>query len=149
MRPWTLAAVTLAVVSIGIAFASGAFRKDSKPHVAPPPQPNAAEKAAIRQAVLKVAAQLGEPKPTHGVLVPTTTRSAGLVEADASGSDTPVYFVLVHGQFTDKTTSTKGTLLALTIDPDTNKVLQAGFVGSTPNLKAIGRPEVLPLPADS
>ena len=72
--------MALAVASIGIALAAGAFRKDSKPHVAPPPQPTAAEKAAIRQAVLKVAAELGDQDPTDGTLVPTTTRSAELVD---------------------------------------------------------------------
>ena len=141
--------MALAVVSIGIAYGSGAFREDSKPHVAPPPRPNAAEKAAIRRAVLKVAAQLGEPSPTDGVLVPTTTRSAELVDTDTASSDAPVYFVLVHGRFTDESTSTAGTMLALTIDPATDKVVNAGFVAATPNLKAIGEPEVLPLPADS
>jgi hypothetical protein len=149
MRPWTLAAVALAVVSIGIAFASGAFRDHSQPDAAPPPRPDAAGKATIRQAVLTVASQLGEPNPTGAVLVPTTTRSAGLVDSDTNEPDIPVYFVLVHGRFTDDSTSTTGTMLALTVDPATNKVLQAGFVGSTPNLKAIGKPEVLPLPADS
>jgi hypothetical protein len=149
MRPWTLGAVAVAVVSVGIAYGSGAFRDGSQSHVSPPPRPGAAEKAAIRQAVLTVAAQLGEPSPTDGVLVPTTTKSAELVDTDTDQADLPVYFVLVHGRFTDDSTSTTGTMLALTVDPATIKVLNAGFVGSTPNLQAIGIPEPLPLPADS
>jgi hypothetical protein len=150
MRPFALAAVGIAVVSVGIAVASGAFRDNSQPHAhAAPPRPDTAEKAAIRKRVLEVAAQLGEPNPTDGVLVPTTTKSAELVGTDTGQADIPVYFVLVHGRFADDSTSTTGTMLALTVDPATNKVLNAGFVGSTPNLKAIGTPEPLPLPADS
>jgi len=149
MRPFALAAVGIAVVSVGIAFASGAFRDGSKPHGTPPPRPDGAEKAAIRERVLEVSSKLGEPNPTGGVLVPTTTRSAELVDTHTDQADIPVYFVLVHGKFTDVGTSTTGTMLALTIDPETNKVLNAGFVGSTPDLKAIGTPEALPLPADS
>ena len=155
MRPFALAAVGVAVVSVGIAVASGAFRDGSKPHRAAPPRPDAAEKAAIRQRVLEVASKLGEPTPTGGVLVPTTTRSADPVDTDTDQADIPVYFVLVHGAFSDDSAvpagakPVTGTILALTIDPATNKVLNAGFVGSTPNLEAIGTPEPLPLPADS
>jgi hypothetical protein len=108
--------------------------------VAPPP-PDATELAAIRQLDLRTASEMGEPSPTDGVLVPTTRRRAELVDVDTNEPDTAVYFVLVHGRFTD------GNLLALTIDPGTNESIDSGLVGAMPDVNAMGTPEPLP-PAD-
>jgi hypothetical protein len=70
-------------------------------------------------------------------------------------TDTPVYFVLVHGNFavagaapspSTVATPIRGTVLTLTIDPATNTITDAGIENTTPDLNAIGVPQPLPLP---
>lgn len=142
-RVAVLAAAVLAVAGLGSAYATGALGGDSNPRtvgVAPPP-PDAAQLGSIRQLVLQAATSMGDPSPTDGVVVPTTRRLAELVDVDTNEADTPVYFVLVHGDFTG------GRLLTLTIDPATNEPLGSGLVGKMPDLKAIGTPEPLSLGA--
>lgn len=97
------AAAAVAAVTIGVAAATGAFGGNSQPRLvgdAPPP-PGAAELAALERLALQAAATMGDSAPTGGVLVPTTRRLAELVDVDTDEPDTPVYFVLVHGEFTD------------------------------------------------
>ena len=142
MRLAVLAAAVLAAAGLGAAYAAGALGGDSHPHLAqgtPPPRPDATELAAIRRLVLTEASKKGDPSPTGGVVVPTTRRLVELVDVDTAEADIPVYFVLVHGEFTN------GTLLTLTIDPQTNESIGTGLTGSTPDLDAIGKPEPLPL----
>src|SRR3954447_329998 len=101
MRLFGLAALALAALTFGIAGAAGAFHRGSNVVTAVPPSPAPAELAAIRQVVLQAASAMGDPSPTDAVLVPTTRRLAELVDVDTAEPDTPVYFVLVHGRFTD------------------------------------------------
>src|SRR4051812_39237061 len=104
MRVLGLAALALAALTFGIAVAAGAFQQGSNVVKAVvPPSPAPAELAAIQQLVLRAAARMGDPSPTDGVLVPTTRRLAELVDVDTAEPDTPVYFVLVHGRFSDCT----------------------------------------------
>jgi hypothetical protein len=63
-----------------------------------------------------------------------------------------VYFVLVHGTFTDYraripkgANPPTGTILALTVDPRTNLSLVTGLVKAMPDLIAMGNPQALPL----
>jgi hypothetical protein len=158
MRLAVLAAVILVAAGLGSAYAAGAFGSDSQPRPTAtgvaPPMPDTAELAAIRQLVLRAATNMGDSTPTDGVIVPTTRRLAELVDVATAEPDTPVYFVLVHGAFTDYAaripkgaTPPTGTLLTLTIDPATNEVLGAGLVGQMPDVNAIGAPEPLPLEA--
>jgi hypothetical protein len=144
MRLAVLAAAILVAAGLGSAYAAGALGGDSPPNTvaagAAPPPPKATELAAIRQLVLESAAGMGDSHPTGAVLVPTTRRLAELVDVDTAESDTPVYFVLVHGEF-----KKSGSLLALTIDPATNTLLDTGLVGALPDVNAIGTPEPLSL----
>jgi hypothetical protein len=156
MRLAVLAAFVLVAAGFGSAYAAGAFGGGSRPHpattgVAPPP-PDEAELATIRQLVLEASTNLGDPTPTDGVVVPTTRRLAELVDVDTDEPDTPAYFVLVHGAFTDYAArvpkgaeAPTGTLLAVTIDGATNEVLGGGLVGAMPDVNAIGNPEPLEL----
>jgi hypothetical protein len=146
MRLAVLAAAILLAAGLGSAYAAGALGGGSRSHavaadVAPPP-PDASELAAIRQLVLEKAAKMGDPSPTGAVLVPTTRRLAELVDVDTAEPDTPVYLVLVHGEFENG-----GSLLALTIDSATNTLLGNGLVGAMPDVNAIGTPEPLTLSA--
>jgi hypothetical protein len=156
MRLAVLAAAILAAAGLGSAYAAGAFGGDSQPHPAAtgvaPPSPDATELGVIRELTLKAASNFGDPTPTDGVLVATTRRLAELVDVDTNEPDTPVYFVLVHGRFTDYAARIPkgakpptGTLLTLTIDPATNKSLDSGLVRNMPDLNAIGTPQPLPL----
>jgi hypothetical protein len=152
MRLLGLAALALAALTFGIAAAAGAFHRG--PNGVAPPSPAPAELAAIRQLVLQAASTMGDPSPTDGVLVPTTRRLAELVDVDTAEPDTPVYFVLVHGRFTDYRApvpkggkAPTGTILTLTIDPGTSQSLGTGLVGAMPDLNAIGKPEPLSLGA--
>jgi hypothetical protein len=150
-----LAAAVLAALSFGIAAAAGAFDRGS--HVlavqgGTPPPPDETELAAIRQLVLRAAAAMGDHAPTDGVVVPTTRRLAELVDVDTAEPDTPVYFVLVHGEFTASDVSVQpgakaptGTILTLTIDPTTNESLDTGLVAAMPDVNAMGEPEPLRL----
>ena len=157
MRLALLAAAILVATGLGSAYAAGALGGDAHPRpaatgVAPPP-PDKAELAAIRQLVLQAASNFGDPTPTNGVVVPTARRLAELVDVDTAEADTPVYFVLVHGAFTDYAAripkggkAPTGTLLTLTIDAATNDVLGSGLVGAMRDVSAIGDPEPLQLP---
>ena len=157
MRWLGLGAAAVAAVTIGVAAAAGAFGGGSQGGLggeAPPP-PGAAELASVRQLVLQAAARMGDGAPTDGVLVPTTRRLAELVDVDTAEPDTPVYFALVHGEFTDYgarlpkgAKPPTGTILTLTIDPGTNQSLDTGLVGAMPDLNAMGEPEPLPLGGD-
>jgi hypothetical protein len=141
MRLLVLVAALLVAAGLGSAYAAGAFGGDAKPQtagVAPPP-PDAAQLASIRQVVVRAATRLGDPHPTDGVVVPTTRRLAELVDVDTAEADIPVYFVLVHGDFTG------GRLLTLTIDPETNRSLATGLVAAMPDVNAIGTPQPLSL----
>lgn len=151
------AAAAVAAVTIGVAAATGAFGGNSQPRLvgdAPPP-PGAAELAALERLALQAAATMGDSAPTGGVLVPTTRRLAELVDVDTDEPDTPVYFVLVHGEFTDYgarlpkgAKPPTGTILTLTIDARTNQSLDTGLVGAMPDLNTMGDPEPLPLGTD-
>jgi len=142
MRWLGLGAAAVAAVTIGVAAAAGAFGGGSQGGLggeAPPP-PGAPELASIRQLVLQAAARMGDEAPTDGVLVPTTRRLAELVDVDTAEPDTPVYFALVHGEFTDYgarlpkgAKPPTGTILTLTIDPGTNQSLDTGLVGAMPH----------------
>jgi len=146
MRLFGLAALGLAALTFGIAGAAGAFHRGSNVVTGVPPSPAPAELAAIRQVVLQAASAMGDPSPTDAVLVPTTRRLAELVDVDTAEPDTPVYFVLVHGRFTDpRAPVPKSTILTLTIDPGTNQSLDTGLVGAMPDVNAIGTPEPLSL----
>src|SRR3954453_3110109 len=153
MRVLGLAALALAALTFGIAVAAGAFQQGSNVVKAVvPPSPAPAELAAIQQLVLRAAARMGDPSPTDGVLVPTTRRLAELVDVDTAEPDTPVYFVLVHGRFTDHSApvpkgakASTAALLTLTIDPGTNQSINTGLVSAAPDLNAIGTPEPLSL----
>ena len=157
MRWLGLGAAAVAAVTIGVAAATGAFGGNSQPALAAeaPPPPDAIELDSIRQLVVQTAAAMGDAAPTNGVLVPTTRRLAELVDVDTDEPDTPVYFVLVHGEFTDygarRPKGAKpptGTILTLTIDPGTNRSLDTGLVGAMPDVNAMGEPEPLPLGGD-
>lgn len=140
MKLLGLVGAALAALTFGIAAAGGAFHRGADAvNSVPPPSPAPAELATIRRLVLAAAAKMGDPSPTGGVLVPTTSRRAELVDVDTAEADIPVYFVLVHGRFEG------GTLLTLTVDPSTNRSLGAGVVGAMPDLNAIGRPQPLSL----
>ena len=143
MRYLALAAAAVAAVTLSAAAAAGAFNGDSHPrtHGTVPPSPTPSELATIRRIVLQSAARMGDPRPTDGVLVPTTRRRAELVDVDTAEADIPVYFVLVRGHFDG------GTILTLTIDPSTKRSLDTGLVGAMPDVDAIGVPEPLPLSA--
>jgi hypothetical protein len=152
MRLFGLAALALAALTFGIAGAAGAFHRGSNVVTGVPPSPAPAELAAIRQVVLQAASAMGDPSPTDAVLVPTTRRLAELVDVDTAEPDTPVYFVLVHGRFTDprapvpkSAKAPTGTILTLTIDSGTNQSLDTGLVGAMPDVNAIGTPEPLSL----
>src|SRR3954447_4460847 len=153
MRVLGLAALALAALTFGIAVAAGAFQQGSNVVKAVvPPSPAPAELAAIQQLVLRAAARMGDPSPTDGVLVPTTSRLAELVDVDTAEPDTPVYFVLVHGRFTDHSApvpkgakASTAALLTLTIDPGTNQSINTRLVSAAPDLNAIGTPEPLSL----
>ena len=151
-----LAGAVLAALIFGIAAAAGAFDRGSYAHAGQgeaPPRPDATEVAAIRQIVLRAAAEMGDDAPADAVLVPTTRRLAELVDVDTAEPDTPVYFVLAHGRFTASDASVPpggnaptGTILTLTIDPATNQSLDTGLVAAMPDLNAMGEPEPLPSP---
>jgi hypothetical protein len=149
-------AATAIVVAAGLggAYAAGAFGESKGPPGAThaPPPPDTAELATIRQLVLRAATSMGESSPTDAVLVPTTRRLAELVDVDTAEPDTPSYFVLVHGKFTDWGARIPrggkpptGTILTLTIDSNTNELLDSGLVGKMPDLDAMGKPETLQL----
>jgi hypothetical protein len=104
MRLLGLVALALAALTFGIAGAAGAFHRGSNVvQGVVPPSPAPAELAAVRQLVLRAVSRMGDPSPTDAVLVPTTRRLAELVDVDTAEPDTPVYFVLVQGRFTDCT----------------------------------------------
>jgi hypothetical protein len=160
MRLALLAAALLAAAGVGSAYAAGAFGGDQRPRTAavaaPPPPPGAVELASIRHVVLRAATKMGDPTPTAGVVVPTTRRLAELVDVDTDEADTPVYFVLVRGTFTDSAARLPkgakpptGTILTLTIDPTTNESLGGGLVRSIPDVAAMGKPEPLALNMDT
>jgi hypothetical protein len=141
MRLALIAAAVLVAAGFGAAYAAGAFGGDSSSQViegAPPP-PDGAELAAIRRLVLETASERGDPSPRGAVLVPTTSHLAELVDVDTVEPDVPVYFVLVDGEFDG------GSLLAVTIEPRTDRLVNAGLVGAMPDLSAMGEPQLLRL----
>jgi hypothetical protein len=127
----------LAVLAAATVGCGGSHPRVEK--ASPPPPPGPARLAEIRQFVLREARKMGDPGPTHGLLVPTTRRLAELTDLDTDEPDAPVYLVLVHGKFR------RGTLLTLTIDPRSNKPITSGLVGAMPDLNAIGKPQPLGL----
>jgi hypothetical protein len=150
--------VAVAIVIVGgfsAAYGAGAFGSGSRPVVvagaAPPPTP--AELRTLERLVLKVAADWGDPQPTDAFVVPTTRRVAEQVDAgDPLAPDTPAYFVVAHGHFTAADVpippgakAPTGTVLTLTVDPQTNESTDDGLEDRTPDLDAIGKPEPLPL----
>jgi len=149
-------AVVVGVASV-LAFSELALGGGGGTRMVPgaPPIPTGSELVAVQQIALKAAADNGDAKPTTATLVPTTRGIAEEIDAGASvNSDQPVYFVVLHGHFTangasipEGASAPTGSVLTLTIDPNTNEITDLGIEDSTPDVGEIGVPVTLTLPS--
>lgn len=152
-----LVALSSGCVVAGVALGLGrAYAGSAPPHAlagAPPP-PTSSELTAIQGIALGAATSDGDPNPTNVVLVPTLRSQAELIDAGTpTNSDQAVYFVVMHGTFTAAgvpappgAAAPTGTVITLTIDAATNRVLDFGIEDSPPNVDRMGIPEPITLP---
>ncbi len=133
-----------ALTFAGVSFGGG----KALPHIAPP---TAERIQALRQDVLSLAAENGDPSPTDGAVV-ASTRSAA-IDLIAPGtvvdSDPPVYLAIANGKFTAEGSAPPnaeaptGSVLVAVYDAKTGALLDWGLLQTAPDLAELG--EVQPL----
>jgi hypothetical protein len=145
-----LVPVLLAAVALALAACGDSHRRVVR---GAPPPPSAAEFRKLAHVALRAAKGAGDAHPTDAIVVPTTRRIAEAVDAGSGAgfASTPVYFVLVHGQFKAcdvpgaPSGCPTGTIITLTIDPRTTRSLDFGVESRMPDVNKIGKSEPLPL----
>jgi hypothetical protein len=152
MKPPLLAAL-FAAVALAVAGCAGSH--PSSVHGAPPP-PSKTEMRLFARWMLRQARAWGDPRPTNGVVVPTTQKAALRLQYGATATKAtpgaPVYVVLAHGRFTANdvprprgAASPTGTVIELTYDAKTNRLREVGLLHKIRNVNRAGKPEPLPL----
>jgi hypothetical protein len=124
---------------------------------ATPPKLAGSQLAAIKKIVRGVAKADGVSSPTGVRVVPTTRVVAEQVGAGAGVNSNPgVYFVVLHGNFTDYAApmplgdpAPRGTVLELTITAKTHQITDVGLTQAAPDLHRMGVPEHLSLSKSS
>lgn len=104
-----------------------------------------AELAAVKKNANTIASADGEYAPTHIQVALTTRRVAAQVDSGGwVNTNQPVFFVVLHGNFTDYSASVPfgspqptGTVLTLTIDAVTNQLTRLSIRNVTPNLSRL------------
>jgi|SRR5213593_2474503 hypothetical protein len=140
------ARATLAtMLAIGGALAIVSFAVGHSGRHGPPP-PTGDKLTALRAVAARVAGLNGDPHPSKAIAVPSTRKTAELVESGADvNTDQDVYLIVLHGHFVGHVAHVppgaplpRGSVLTIVVDANTDLVTDWGISDQTPNTSALG-----------
>jgi len=134
---WSLKALVLLVLAGGLLLEVGVNQNS--------PAASGGVPSWLVSLVRQVAANNGDAHPTNAQAVLTTRqRAVTLDSASRVDSDQPTYYVVLRGQFADTHARTPdgrtiyGTVLTLTVDSATHRILDFGLSDRVPAVAQLG-----------